>query len=119
MEGRSVTLTVEQAALVKGMLGRGDKQHAIAAFFGVNGGRIAEVAKGKTHRDVQPASRADLPTPTQMTPWGFIMAECRKAIEIAEIGLQSARTRLHEIEGRLQASAEVERRSKHKQGKRR
>ena len=29
---------------VKGMLARGDRQHDIAAYYGVNAGRIAEVA---------------------------------------------------------------------------
>jgi hypothetical protein len=28
------------------MLARGDRQHDIAAWFGVNGGRIAEIARG-------------------------------------------------------------------------
>ncbi len=32
--------------IVKGMLARGDKQHDIAAYFGVNGGRVAEVSTG-------------------------------------------------------------------------
>jgi len=34
------------ASIVKGMLARGDRQHDIAAYFGVNGGRVAEVATG-------------------------------------------------------------------------
>jgi hypothetical protein len=36
-------LTNTEIAIVKGMLLRGDKQHDIAAYFGVNGARINEV----------------------------------------------------------------------------
>jgi len=105
-------MTEEQAAIAKGLLARGEKQHAIAAFFGENGGRIAEIAKGHRFADVKPAPRKDLPTPAQFLPWGFIMAEARRAIDIAGMGLVSARTRLDEIEGRLLAAAESERRTR-------
>ena len=33
-----IHLTDQDAAIVKGMLARGDRQHDIAAWFGVNGG---------------------------------------------------------------------------------
>ena len=52
-----------ETSLVKGMLARGDKQHDIAAFFGVNGGRVADVATGKYGPDVVTADKADLPPP--------------------------------------------------------
>ena len=42
-----VSLTEADAAVAKGMLARGDRQHDIAAWFGVNGGRVAELASGK------------------------------------------------------------------------
>jgi hypothetical protein len=45
------------------MLARGDRQHDIAAWFGVNGGRIAEIATGKVHRNVQAAGKQKLPPP--------------------------------------------------------
>ena len=48
---------------MKGMLARGDRQHDIAAWFGVNSGRIAEIAKGKVHRNVQAARKEKLPPP--------------------------------------------------------
>jgi len=38
-----IQLTKADAALVKGMLNRGDRQHDIAAWFGVNSGRIADI----------------------------------------------------------------------------
>jgi hypothetical protein len=37
------------------MLDRGDKQHDIAAYFGVNGGRVAEVATGSCDYPGAPA----------------------------------------------------------------
>lgn len=36
--------TYKDTQIVKGMLARGDRQHDIASYFGVNGGRVAEVA---------------------------------------------------------------------------
>ncbi len=51
-----ISLTNEEAAVVKGMLNRGDRQHDIAAWFGVNGGRISEIATGKTFRNTEPKS---------------------------------------------------------------
>jgi len=41
-----IRLNESDASLVKAMLDRGDRQHDIAAWFGVNGGRIAEIARG-------------------------------------------------------------------------
>lgn len=49
------------AALIKGMLVRGDKQHDIAAFFGVNSGRIAEIATDMKFAEVAPATESELP----------------------------------------------------------
>src|SRR5262245_21341830 len=58
-----ITLTETDAAVVKGMLKRGDRQHDIAAWFGVNGGRIAEVATGGRFASVPPAREELLPPP--------------------------------------------------------
>jgi len=58
-----VALDRDDAAIVKGMLARGDRQHDIAAWFGVNGGRIAEVAGGATFDRVGVAPASDLPPP--------------------------------------------------------
>lgn len=51
----------EDATIVKGMLARGDRQHDIAAWFGVNGGRIAEISTGAKFAAVKPADFAELP----------------------------------------------------------
>jgi hypothetical protein len=72
------------------------------------------VRRAHRYADVKPAPRSELPTPAQMVPWGFIMSEARKAIEIAEIGLRSAMTRLGDIEGKLLAAAEIERLARRK-----
>jgi len=58
-----ISLTEEDAALVKGMLARGDRQHDIAAWFGVNGGRIGEIATGAKYADVETAPTQLLPPP--------------------------------------------------------
>ena len=59
-EPSGIRLTDKDAATVKGMLARGDRQHDIAAWFGVNAGRIAGVANGKTHQSIKAKIR-DLP----------------------------------------------------------
>jgi hypothetical protein len=40
-------LTDHEVSIAKGMISRGDRQHDIAAYFGVNGGRIGEISTGK------------------------------------------------------------------------
>lgn len=56
------TLDEDEASIVKGMLLRGDRQHDIAAWFGVNGGRVGEISKGQKFLEVIPKS-ANLPRP--------------------------------------------------------
>jgi hypothetical protein len=58
-----IRLTAADAAIVKGMLARGDRQHDIASWFGVNGGRIANVATGDSFPNVPAAPVSDLPAP--------------------------------------------------------
>lgn len=55
------TLTAEDAALIRGMIARGDRHHDIAAFFGVNQGRIAEIKDGSRFPGIRPAVDRDLP----------------------------------------------------------
>ena len=45
-EPSGLALTEQDAALIRGMIDRGDRHHDIAAFFGVNQGRIAEIKMG-------------------------------------------------------------------------
>ena len=62
-EASGITLSAHDASLIKGMLARGDRQHDIAAWFGVNGGRVAEVATGATFATVEIAPEGELPPP--------------------------------------------------------
>jgi hypothetical protein len=57
------TLTEKDAAIVKGMIARGDRYHDVAAYFCVNGGRIAEIATGAKFSNVAAAHAALLPQP--------------------------------------------------------
>lgn len=61
-ERSGISLTEEDAAIVKGMLARGDRQHDIASWFGVNGGRIAEISSRDKFRNV-PTRHDNLPPP--------------------------------------------------------
>jgi hypothetical protein len=54
-------LSEHDASLVKGMIQRGDRHHDIAAWFGVNQGRIADVNDGRLHADTPIAPAGELP----------------------------------------------------------
>lgn len=56
-------ITPEIAALIKGMLARGDDNSNIAAWFLVNQGRISEIATGKRFAEVAAAPVDELPPP--------------------------------------------------------
>jgi len=84
-------LNYRETQLVKGMLARGDRQHDIAAYFGVNGGRIAEVATGECAYPSAPAADTEkLPPPgPYLTKFALdsvirTLNEAIEAIELAE-----------------------------------
>jgi hypothetical protein len=57
-----VSFSFRETQIVKGMLDRGDRQHDIASYFGVNGGRIAEISTGNCdYPTAQPCSEDKLP----------------------------------------------------------
>lgn len=58
-----IRLNNADAAIAKGMINRGDRQHDIAAYFGVNGGRIAEISTGDKFGSVAAAPTNQLPPP--------------------------------------------------------
>jgi hypothetical protein len=58
-----MALNDAEIATVKGMLVRGDRQHDIAAYFGVNGGRIGEISTGQTGSSITASAAQDLPPP--------------------------------------------------------
>ena len=89
----ATALTKETAAICKGLLARGEKQHDVAAFFGVNAGRVAEVAKGYKFADVAAAPKRQLPTPAVVS-LGYASHVVLEALSIIEIAVQSARERI-------------------------
>jgi hypothetical protein len=71
-----IRLSERDAAIVKGMLARGDRQSDIAAFFKVNGGRICEVNTGAKFAGVRAAPPDQLPPPgsfrlERIAGWGL------------------------------------------------
>lgn len=97
-ESSGVKLTEADAALVKGMLLRGDRQHDIAAWFGVNGGRIAEIATGYRFHWVVAADSRDLPTEGPY-PSGKIAVEAQRALDQAFDALATAKASLSSLKG--------------------
>ena len=95
--GGGMRLTEEQGALVKAMLDRGDRQHDIASFFGVNAGRIAEIKTGDRFPNVKAAAKRDLPPQSAMTG-GVAIFEARRALTRARMGIDAAFAALDEFE---------------------
>jgi hypothetical protein len=58
-----IRLSSADASIVKGMLARDDRQSDIASYFGVNGGRIAEISVGKKFASAPVAPASALPPP--------------------------------------------------------
>lgn len=85
-----ITLNEKDAALVKGMLARGDRQHDIAAWFGVNGGRIGEIASGRKFPSIPAAPLVALPPSGPYLAARDVavalkaLSEIRKALDQAE-----------------------------------
>lgn len=86
-----VSLTEADAAVAKGMLARGDRQHDIAAWFGVNGGRIAELASGKLFWWVRPAPIDGKLPPPGPYPCGREATAALAALAVAEAAVDAAR----------------------------
>src|SRR6266852_3715872 len=72
-ESSGISITEEDAALIRGMILRGDRKHDIAAFFGVNPGRIADIESGRRFPSAPPLPRRSSrrPVPTSLRrPYG-------------------------------------------------
>ena len=78
-------------AVAKGMLARGDKQQDIAAWFGTNSGRIAEINTGARGAGVEPIGREYLPPP------GPYSAARREPRDIISTALEAAAIQLTEL----------------------
>ncbi|MBX5221423.1 hypothetical protein HJC04_14010 [Rhizobium sp. NLR8a] len=82
-------LSLQDASLVKGMIRRGDRHHDIAAWFGVNQGRIAEVNDGHLHPTARIASADQLPPPGPYSS-GQAAYMAITALEEAKLALETA-----------------------------
>lgn len=56
-------IPTHELAKAKGMLARGDRQSDVAAYYGVNSGRIAELNAGRIGQGISPAAEGLLPPP--------------------------------------------------------
>lgn len=74
-----MSFSYRETQIVKGMLARGDKQHDIASYFGVNGGRIAEVSTGNC--DYPTAS----PFPEEKLPPAGPYVGAKTVFEVKEV----------------------------------
>ena len=86
-----VSLNEADATTAKGMLARGDRQHDIAAWFGVNGGRIAEIATGRSFYWVPPAPVDNRLPPPGPYPCGREATAALNALAAASAALDEAR----------------------------
>ena len=84
-----IRLDEGDAAVVKAMLARGDRQHDIAAWFGVNGGRIGEIANLRAFATVIPEHGANLP-PRGPYPSGRDATVALQALVAAREAIASA-----------------------------
>jgi hypothetical protein len=92
------TLNEHDAAVIKGMLKRGDVQSDIAAWFGVNGGRIAEINTGQRWSSIKPAD-IDLLSPPG--PYNLALRsafEVRKTLEHLRDRINATLTQLSQWE---------------------
>lgn len=103
-EPSGIRLSSADAAVVKGMIARGDRQHDIAAWFGVNGGRIGEISNGKKFENVAAAPADQLPAPGPYLS-GRSGQKAVAALEQAKAALEVA---LQNIEQGLADAREVD-----------
>jgi len=69
-ESSGISLMELAASIVRGMLTRRDRQHDIAAWFGVNGGRIGDISTDTKFPGVAAAPLHKLPPPgPYLTGW--------------------------------------------------
>jgi hypothetical protein len=78
------------APIIMGMVTRGDRDHDIAAWFGVNQGRIAEVKDGSKFGTVSAAPSKELPP---KGPPGIKGRRLREDVEHALRSLQEGDTK--------------------------
>lgn len=103
-EASGIRLDADDAAIVKGMIARGDRQHDIAAWFGVNGGRIGEISNGKKFENVTAAPEDELPHPGPYLSG----RSAQKAVAALEQAKQALEDALSDIEQGLAEARELD-----------
>lgn len=103
-----ISLSNKDASVVLGMVARDDRDHDIAAWFGVNQGRIAEV-KGGSHGSISAASPAELPPKGPPGPKGRrLRLAAGKALDLlatkGAVGLAEASAILQDAKTRYDAN---------------
>jgi hypothetical protein len=93
------------APLIKGMLLRGDSQSDIAACFGINSGRVAEVNTGQRCPEATAGAPYDLPPPPPY-PSPYDLWKAHKALWSARVALEAVGEKI-EIARRAVANAEA------------
>jgi hypothetical protein len=78
-EASGYFLERSDAPIIMGMIERGDRDHDIAAWFGVNQGRIAEVKDGSKFGFIAAAPAQELP------PKGPTIARSRKTRALSSL----------------------------------
>ena len=81
-----ITVNPSDVPLILGMVARGDRRHDIAAWFGLNQGRIKEVEDGK-HGTPSMAAASSLPPSGSPGPKARAL---RRAIRRAYLSLQKS-----------------------------
>lgn len=75
---------------------KGDRQHDIASWLGVNGGRVADIATGKAHSDVLPADAQELPPPGPYLS-GLSAHSAIAALTFAKSALATAKEKIRSL----------------------
>lgn len=101
-------LTNKDASVVLGMVARDDRDHDIAAWFGVNQGRIAEVKKGDYGSLVAASTTALPPKGPPGIKGRVLRASVTKALEIlvnkGSTGIAEATSILSEAQKKYDAN---------------
>jgi hypothetical protein len=83
-EGKDLALSNKEASIILGMVARGDKRHDIAAWYGENQARIAEVEQGQ-YGNLTAAPANELPPRGAPGPKGRrLRSKVIKAVESLE-----------------------------------